>query len=150
MNTSIIETILQVIHVVVALFLVLVVLLQQGKGGGLGAAFGGGASAQVFGGRGAGNVLTRATFISAGIFMLTSVSLAYISSSGDRALKERAKVEEASRKTKVTNTKAPAGGETPAAPADKASDTTPAEKPAEKPAEPTSTPPGSTETPAPK
>ena len=65
----------------------LVVLLQQGKGGGMGAAFGGGAAAQVFGGRGAGNFLTRATAICAAIFMLTSVSLAYLSSSGDRALK---------------------------------------------------------------
>src|SRR5271170_5621720 len=66
-----------------------VVLLQQGKGGGMGAAFGGGAAAQVFGGRGAGNVLTRATAICAAIFMLTSVSLAYLSSSGDRDLKAR-------------------------------------------------------------
>jgi preprotein translocase subunit SecG len=67
----------------------LVVLLQQGKGGGMGAAFGGGATQQVFGGRGAGNILTRATAVCAGIFMLTSVSLAYVSSSGDRDLKAR-------------------------------------------------------------
>jgi len=67
----------------------LVVLLQQGKGGGMGAAFGGAATQQVFGGRGAGNILTRATTICAGIFMLTSVSLAYVSSSGDRDLKAR-------------------------------------------------------------
>jgi preprotein translocase subunit SecG len=67
----------------------LVVLLQQGKGGGMGAAFGGGATQQVFGGRGAGNILTRATAICAGIFMLTSVTLAYVSSSGDRELKAR-------------------------------------------------------------
>ncbi len=73
-----------------------VVLLQQGKGGGMGAAFGG-ATTQVFGGRGAGNILTRATAICAGIFMLTSVSLAYLSSSGDRALKAKV-TQEASRK----------------------------------------------------
>ena len=47
----------------------------------MGAAFGGGAAAQVFGGRGAGNILTRATAICAAIFMLTRVSLAYLSSS---------------------------------------------------------------------
>jgi preprotein translocase subunit SecG len=82
-------TILDVIHVCVCAFLMLVVLLQQGKGGGMGAAFGGGATAQVFGGRGAGNILTKATAICAGIFMLTSVSLAYVSSSGDRELKAR-------------------------------------------------------------
>jgi preprotein translocase subunit SecG len=81
-------TFLEIIHVFVCCFLMLVVLLQQGKGGGMGAAFGGGATA-VFGGRGAGNILTRATAICAAIFMLTSVSLAYFSSSGDRDLKAR-------------------------------------------------------------
>jgi preprotein translocase subunit SecG len=84
-----VTTLLQIVHVCVCLFLMLVVLLQQGKGGGMGAAFGGGATQQVFGGRGAGNLLTRATAICAGIFMLTSVSLAYVSSSGDRDLKAR-------------------------------------------------------------
>jgi preprotein translocase subunit SecG len=82
-------TLLDILHISVCLFLMLVVLLQQGKGGGMGAALGGGASQQVFGGRGAGNLLTRATAICAGIFMLTSVSLAYFSSSGDRQLKAR-------------------------------------------------------------
>jgi preprotein translocase subunit SecG len=82
-------TLLDIVHISVCAFLMLVVLLQQGKGGGMGAAFGGGATAQVFGGRGAGNILTRATAVCAGIFMLTSVSLAYVSSSGDRELKAR-------------------------------------------------------------
>lgn len=89
---SILETFLQVLHLFVCAMLILVVLLQQGKGGGMGAAFGGGAGAQVFGGRGAGNLLTRATSVCAAIFMLTSVSLAYLSSSGDRALKARAAI----------------------------------------------------------
>jgi preprotein translocase subunit SecG len=80
---------LQIVHIFVCLFLMLVVLLQQGKGGGMGAALGGGATQQVFGGRGAGNILTRATAVCAGVFMLTSVSLAYVSSSGDRELKAR-------------------------------------------------------------
>src|SRR6516162_7068134 len=82
-------TLLDIVHIFVCCFLMLVVLLQQGKGGGMGAAFGGGATQQVFGGRGAGNILTRATTVCAGIFMLTSVSLAYVSSSGDRDLKAR-------------------------------------------------------------
>ncbi len=93
-------TFLDVIHISVCFFLMLVVLLQQGKGGGMGAAFGGGATQQVFGGRGAGNLLTRATAICAGIFMLTSVSLAYVSSSGDRDLKAR--IVEEQRKGKGT------------------------------------------------
>jgi preprotein translocase subunit SecG len=86
---NIFVAVLPVVHVLVCAFLMLVVLLQQGKGGGMGAALGGGATAQVFGGRGAGNILTRATAICAGIFMITSVSLAYVSSSGDRELKAR-------------------------------------------------------------
>src|SRR6516225_6496993 len=82
-------TLLEILHVGVCVFLMLVVLLQQGKGGGMGAAFGGAATQQVFGGRGAGNLLTRATAVCAATFMLTSVSLAYLSSSGDRQLKAR-------------------------------------------------------------
>ncbi len=82
-------TLLDILHIFVCCFLMLVVLLQQGKGGGMGAALGGGATQQVFGGRGAGNILTKATAVCAGIFMLTSVSLAYFSSSGDRELKAR-------------------------------------------------------------
>lgn len=82
-------TLLDIAHIFVCCFLMFVVLLQQGKGGGMGAAFGGGATQQVFGGRGAGNILTRATAVCAATFMLTSVSLAYFSSSGDRAMKAR-------------------------------------------------------------
>lgn len=81
------QTFLNIVHVFVCLFLILVVLLQQGRGGGMGSAFGG-ASAQVFGGRGAGNFLTRLTAICAVVFMATSMSLAYLSSAGDRQLKE--------------------------------------------------------------
>ncbi len=80
------QTFLNIIHVTVCVFLILVVLLQQGRGGGMGSAFGG-ATAQVFGGRGAGNFLTRLTGICAAIFMLTSIGLAYLSSAGDRELK---------------------------------------------------------------
>lgn len=80
------QTLLSIVHVTVCVFLILVVLLQQGRGGGMGSAFGG-ATAQVFGGRGAGNFLTRLTGICAAIFMLTSIGLAYLSSAGDRELK---------------------------------------------------------------
>jgi preprotein translocase subunit SecG len=80
------QTLLSILHVFVCFFLILVVLLQQGRGGGLGAL--GGATAQVFGGRGAGNFMTRLTAICAVIFMATSISLAYLSSAGDRELRE--------------------------------------------------------------
>ncbi len=104
------STFVTIIHIFVCLVLMFVVLLQQGKGGGMGSAFGG-ASAQVFGGSGAGNLLTRATAICAGIFMLTSVSLAYMSSSGDRAL--RAKVSEEQSKIKDRGTKRESTAVTP-------------------------------------
>jgi preprotein translocase subunit SecG len=111
-------TLLDIIHVFVCVFLMFVVLLQQGKGGGMGAAFGGGAAQQVFGGRGAGNLLTRATAVCAAVFMLTSVSLAYVASSGDRELKAR--IVEEQRKGKGnegTRVKASKPKAAPAAPA---------------------------------
>jgi preprotein translocase subunit SecG len=86
-------TLLNVLHVFVCIFLILVVLLQQGKGGGLGAGMGGGAT-QVFGGRGAGNFMTRLTAVCAAVFMLTSISLAYLSSAGDRELREFERLQE--------------------------------------------------------
>ena len=72
-----------VLHVVVCTFLVLVVLLQAGKGGGMGIAFGGGGSQTVFGGSGAGNIFTKLTAIAATIFILNSLTLAYLSSQSD-------------------------------------------------------------------
>jgi preprotein translocase subunit SecG len=93
---------LDILHVFFCGVLMFVVLLQQGKGGGMGAAFGGGGAAQVFGGRGAGNLLTRATAFCAASFMITSVSLAYISSSGDRALRAKTALEDQKIKGKGT------------------------------------------------
>jgi preprotein translocase subunit SecG len=66
---------LVIVHVVVCLFLVGVVLLQQGKSADLAGAFGGQGSQTAFGPRGASNLLTRLTTWSAIIFMITSVSL---------------------------------------------------------------------------
>ena len=111
---SILETFLKILHVFVCAVLIFVVLLQQGKGGGMGAAFGGGGAAQVFGGRGAGNILTWATATCAAIFMLTSVSLAYISSSGDRAIKVRAAMEEKKRLDKGSASPGAKSGDKPA------------------------------------
>ncbi len=69
---------LTVLHVVACFFLIVVVLLQRGKGAEVGAVFGGGAGATVFGSRGAGNFLTRLTTAAAVTFMVTSLSLAYL------------------------------------------------------------------------
>src|SRR6202042_14314 len=66
---------LVVIHVVVCLFLIGVVLLQQGKSADLAGAFGGQGSQTAFGPRGAANLLTRVTTWAAIIFMFTSIGL---------------------------------------------------------------------------
>ena len=67
---------LTIIHVIVCLFLVVVVLLQSGKAADLAGAFGGMGSQTAFGPRGAATVLSKATTIAAGLFMLTSLTLA--------------------------------------------------------------------------
>jgi preprotein translocase subunit SecG len=88
---EVIQTPLTVIHIVACLFLMLVVLIQPGKSGGLGALSGAGAQ-QVFGGRGAGNFLTKTTWATAGIFFATSMTLAYLSSSADDSLQRKSKM----------------------------------------------------------
>lgn len=72
-------TILLIVHILACIFLVLVVLLQTGKGADMGAVFGG-SSSTVFGSSGAGNFLTRLTTATAIVFMLTSMGLTYLSS----------------------------------------------------------------------
>lgn len=70
--------VLTVLHVMVCVFLIVVVLLQRGKGAEIGAVFGGGASSTVFGSRGAGSFLTKLTTGAAVVFMATSLLLAII------------------------------------------------------------------------
>ena len=72
------ETLVNVVHIVAAVVLIGVVLLQSGKGADMGAAFGGGGST-VFGPSGPGNMLTRLTTIMAIVFMATSLTLAVLS-----------------------------------------------------------------------
>ena len=71
--------ILITLHVVICIALILIVLLQTGKGADMGAAFGGGSSQTLFGSTGASTFLTKATTVAAVIFMLTSLTLAYMS-----------------------------------------------------------------------
>jgi preprotein translocase subunit SecG len=127
------STLITIIHVFACMVLIGVVLLQQGKGGGMGAAFGG-ATTQVFGGRGAGNILTRATAICATIFMLTSIKLAHDSSSHDSSIEARAKEQAAKKKSKgelkeKEKPKDAAPAPTPAAPAPEKAPETPAPAP---------------------
>lgn len=68
------------LHVTVCIALIMIVLLQTGKGADMGAAFGGGGSQTLFGSTGASTFLSKATTIAAILFMLTSLGLAYMSS----------------------------------------------------------------------
>jgi preprotein translocase subunit SecG len=68
---------LTVVHIVVCLFLILVVLAQQGKGQDLASAFGGGGSSTAFGARGTATLLSKVTTGAAILFMLTSLGLSY-------------------------------------------------------------------------
>jgi preprotein translocase subunit SecG len=87
---------LTVLHVMVCLVLIVVVLLQRGKGAEIGAVFGGGAGSTVFGSRGAGNFLTKLTTGAAVLFMLTSLTLAYFAQEGtESTLFEEEQVETA-------------------------------------------------------
>ncbi len=70
-------TILTILHYGLCFGLILIVLLQAGKGGGLASAFGGGSSETIFGAR-RGNILTRVTAIGVSIFMVTSLLLTII------------------------------------------------------------------------
>jgi len=81
------NTFLIVVHVIVSAVLVIVILLQAGKGSGLGGAFGGSSQA-VFGGRGAQTFLGKVTSASAAVFMLTSLSLSYLSTRSGSVVKE--------------------------------------------------------------
>ena len=99
---------LTVIHVLVVLFLILVVLVQGGNQGGMGAAFGGGNSAGFFGATGAATLLTKLTYGAAIIFMVTSISLTMIQGrSGSVGLKEKL---EKSTSAPVSEPAAPAAG----------------------------------------
>lgn len=68
------------LHIILCVLLVLIIILQPGKGGDIGSAFGGGGAGSAFGPRGPTNVLQQATTAVAVLFMFTSISLAWFSS----------------------------------------------------------------------
>ncbi len=74
------HTVVLVVHTLIALFLIVLVLLQRGKGADAGAAFGAGASGTVFGSRGSASFFSRATAVLATLFFVSSLGLAYLSS----------------------------------------------------------------------
>ena len=72
-------------HTLIALLIIVLVLLQRGKGADAGAAFGAGASGTVFGARGSSNFFSRATAVCATLFFVSSLGLAYLSSQASDA-----------------------------------------------------------------
>lgn len=77
MELQVVETLVLVVHVLAALAIIGLVLIQHGKGADMGSGFGGGASNTVFGSGGSGNFLTRTTTTIAIAFFLTSFGLAF-------------------------------------------------------------------------
>jgi len=72
------ESIILIVHVLLAISVIALVLLQQGKGADMGASFGAGASQTVFGSGGSGNFMTRTTAVLATCFFVTSFALAIV------------------------------------------------------------------------
>lgn len=81
------QSIALVIHVVLAVGVIGLVLIQHGKGADAGAAFGSGASATVFGARGSASFLTRATTGLAALFFVTSIFLFYLAANRDAGIR---------------------------------------------------------------
>lgn len=135
-------TFITIIHVVACIFLILVVLLQAGKGGGMGVAFGSATSSAVFGGRGAGSFLERLTAGTAIVFMLTSMTLAYFASRSD-SVRLQKKSQEQQQKQKAAAEK-DADVKAAKEAADRAKTVVPPAAPATPESSPTTATPGST------
>lgn len=108
------HSLLMVIDVFCAVGIIALVLVQRGKGADAGAGFGAGASGTVFGARGAGTALSRATAILAAVFMLASLALAYTS---QRAAAPASILDDIPEQEVPVAPAAPAAGEIPVAPA---------------------------------
>jgi preprotein translocase subunit SecG len=120
-----VTTVVIVLHVLIALAIIGLVLLQHGKGADMGSGFGGGASGSLFGATGSANFLSRTTAVLATLFFLTSLGLAYLATTKPRTgggVLDAVKVQQSA----PARDKAP---EKPAAEAPKAPATAPAGTP---------------------
>ena len=102
------------VHVLLALMIIFLVLLQRGKGAEAGAGFGSGASGTVFGARGTSTLFSKLTAVFAAMFFVTSLTLAYL---GARPTAEPTSVLERAAQAATTPPPAPAPAPAPAAPA---------------------------------
>lgn len=108
-------SLLLTVHILVALVIIGLVLVQHGKGADMGAAFGSGASGSLFGASGSANFLSRMTGILAAVFFVTSLTLAYVASSKP---KTSGSVMQEAVQSQTVPSAVPAAGEAPAAAAD--------------------------------
>src|SRR6202020_24454 len=119
------------VHVLLALMIIALVLLQRGKGAEAGAGFGSGASGTVFGARGTSTLFSKLTAVFAGLFFVTSLTLAYLGSHAPAA--PTSVLERAAQAESAARTKAATPALTPTTP--------PASAPATQPAPANPTPP---------
>ena len=103
------------VHILVAIAIIGLVLMQHGKGADMGAAFGSGASGSLFGATGSANFLSRTTGVLAAVFFATSLTLAYI---GSNKPKTTGSLLQDTVQSQTVSQPAPAGGESLAVPAD--------------------------------
>jgi preprotein translocase subunit SecG len=132
-------TVLVVLHVLVALSIIGLVLLQHGKGADMGSGFGGGASGSLFGATGSANFLSRTTAVLAALFFLLSLALAYTATR--RPAEEGGGVIDVIRNQQQQQQQVPAPSQKPAADVPKPEAQTPSAAPAQTPgAAPAQTP----------
>jgi preprotein translocase subunit SecG len=123
---EILQSVMLAVHVLTAVALIVLVLLQQGKGADMGAAFGSGSAGSVFGAAGSANFLSRSTAVAATVFFATSVALTYYAAKAPsvsggimQGVSAPAKTDDAAKKEGASKEAAPATGTptTPATPA---------------------------------
>lgn len=117
------QTLITILHIIICIVLILVVLLQTGKGASMGAVFGG-SSQTVFGSSGPGSFLSRMTTVIAIVFMLTSFGLTYMVSQKGPSLMEGAVKKAAEQTAPLPKPGAPAPAAAPAAQQPAAAQTT--------------------------
>lgn len=108
-------SLLLTIHILVALVIIGLVLMQHGKGADMGAAFGSGASGSLFGATGSANFLSRTTAILAAVFFTTSLLLAYV---GSTKPKTTGSLMQDAVQSKAVSQPAPAAADAAGAPVD--------------------------------
>jgi preprotein translocase subunit SecG len=121
---EILQSVMLAVHVLTAVALVVLVLLQQGKGADMGAAFGTGSAGSVFGAAGSANFLSRSTAIAATVFFATSVGLTYYAAKAPsvsggimQGVTAPANADAPAKKDGVPSDPAPAVAPAPASPA---------------------------------